>query len=448
MSVDIAAGFDRRTASERQCGPFSRIDVEHFGLRVKDCYKIARAFGSGGFAVVRHGVHGRSKEEVCVKVVNKEKAGNSYRTYIVEGGMFEALLRMSNGHFQHHNIVRYWDFFESPTKYYVVMEKLKGCELSVALTENGAKWSERQCAGVMRDLLTALQFLHEVAGIYHRDVKLENLMFRGRTSGPMAGRKVDGGLVLLDFGLARFVGQKWDGMYVGTERYAAPEVVAKTDPESGGFSPAVDLWAAGVILYVLLTGAFPFQKQDVKSLEAAPRAREAIGCFAEKRAQEGRSVPRNLLEGLLHEDPAERLTASRALDDEWFELAPELPAAENCAVVAMKSLDISSCRKASRDESIASTSTKASPSVVSPPTTTAKQRQQPALLTQLAFSLQDHKPAAKFGSVQMLPGRDRKSPQTSPPILPIEDLSTKASTPNLQRHAVNPFSRFPTIIDF
>merc|ERR1719482_14358 len=141
--------------------------------------------------------------------------------------MFEALLRMSNGHFQHHNIVRYWDFFESPTKYYVVMEKLKGCELSVALTENGAKWSERQCAGVMRDLLSALQFLHEVAGIYHRDVKLENLMFRGRTSGPMAGRKVDGDLVLLDFGLARFVGQKWDGMYVGTERYAAPEVVAK-----------------------------------------------------------------------------------------------------------------------------------------------------------------------------------------------------------------------------
>jgi serine/threonine protein kinase len=385
---------------------------------------------------------------VCVKVVNKEKAGKSYRKYIVEGGMFEALLRMSNGHFQHHNIVRYWDFFESPTKYYVVMEKLNGCELSVALTENGAKWSERQCAGVMRDLLTALQFLHEVAGIYHRDVKLENLMFRGRTSGPMAGRKVDGGLVLLDFGLARFVGQKWDGMYGGTERYAAPEVVAKTDPESGGFSPAVDLWAAGVILCVLLTGAFPFQKQDVKSLEAAPRAREAIGCFAEKRAQEGRSVPRNLLEGLLHEDPAERLTASRALDDEWFELAPELPAAENCAVVAMKSLDISSCRKASRDESIASTSTKASPSAVSPPTTTAKQRQQPALLTQLAFSLQDHKPAAKFGSVQMLPGRDRKSPQTSPPILPIEDLSTKASTPNLQRHAVNPFSRFPTMIDF
>ena len=112
---------------------------------------------------------------------------------------------------------------------------------------------------------------------------------------------------------------------------------------------------------MLLTGAFPFQKQDVKSLEAAPRAREAIGCFAEKRAQEGRTVPRKLLEGLLHEDPAERLNASRALDDEWLELAPELPAAENYAVVAMKSPDISRNRKASLDKSITSTSTRASP---------------------------------------------------------------------------------------
>ena len=126
--------------------------------QVKDSYKIAQAIGSGGFAVVRHGVHDRSNKEVCVKVVTKERAGKNYRKYIVEGGMYDALL---NGQFPH-NIVQYWDFFESPTKYYVVMEKLNGCELSVALTENGAKWSERQCAGVMRDLLSALQFLHEV----------------------------------------------------------------------------------------------------------------------------------------------------------------------------------------------------------------------------------------------------------------------------------------------
>jgi serine/threonine protein kinase len=362
MSGDIAADAPNdEKASERHCGTFSRTDVERLGLRVKDRYKIARAFGAGGFAVVRHGVHDRSKEDVCVKVVNKEKAGKNYRKHIVEGGMYDALLGMSNGHFPHHNVVRYLDFFESPTRFYVVMEKLKGCELSVALTENGAKWSERQCAGVMRDLLSALQFLHEVAGIYHRDVKLENLMFRGRTSGAMSGRKVDGGLVLLDFGLSRFVGQEWDGRYCGTERYAAPEVAAKTDLESGGFSPAVDLWAAGVILYVLLTGAFPFQREDVKSLEAAPRAALAIECFAEKRAQEGRTVPRKLLEGLLHEDPAQRLNASQALNDEWLELAPDLPAAENYAGVLMKSPDNSRNRKASLDKSITSTSTKASP---------------------------------------------------------------------------------------
>ena len=105
----------------------------------------------------------------------------------------------------------------------------------------------------------------------------------------------------------------------------------------------------------------------MKSLEAALRAREAIECFAEKRAQEGRTVPRELLEGLLHQDPAMRLNASQALNDEWLELAPDLPAAENYAGVFMKSLDISpSNRKASLDKSITSTTTKASPTILTP----------------------------------------------------------------------------------
>ena len=95
--------------------------------------------------------------------------------------------------------LRYLDIFESPTHYYEVMEKLRGCELTVALSENGAKWSERNSAGVLSDLLCALQHLHDVVGMYHCDVKLENLRFRGRTSGPLAGREVGGGVILMHF---------------------------------------------------------------------------------------------------------------------------------------------------------------------------------------------------------------------------------------------------------
>jgi serine/threonine protein kinase len=122
---------------------------------------------------------------------------------------------------------------------------------------------------------------------------------------------------------------------------------------------------------VLLTGAFPFQREDVKSLEAAPRAALAIECFAEKRAQEGRTVPRKLLEGLLHEDPAQRLNASQALNDEWLELAPDLPAAENYASVVMKSRDISWNPRASLDKYLTPTSKKSSLTAAMSTTTTA-----------------------------------------------------------------------------
>jgi serine/threonine protein kinase len=349
------------------------VDVEQQRLRIKDCYSIARTFGSGGFAVVRHGVHSASRKDVCVKVVNKEKAGKTYRSHIVEAGMYEALLGISR-ECPHHNVVRYWDFFESANRFYVVMENLKGCELSVALTERGAKWSERNCAGVMRDLLSALQYLHEVAGIYHRDVKLENLRFRGRSSGPMAGRKVDGGLVLLDFGLSRFIGQDWDGRFGGTELYTAPEVSGQNS-ENGGFSPAVDLWSAGVILHVLLTGSFPFEREDVQAKRAAECSRAAVESFEQRMALEGRRVPSQLLRGLLQADPARRLTASQALKDDWLELAPDLPAAASYEQAVMKSGELSRQHKVSHDaNSVGSTSTpmsKVAPTNFTPASTPA-----------------------------------------------------------------------------
>ena len=302
-----------------------------------DAYDIKRTLGFGGFASVREGKHIPTQQDVCVKVIEKERAGKTYATGLIEAGGYEMLLEISKQ--PHKNIVRYFDIFESATRYYVAMEKVQGCELTVALTEYGPKWSEKNCAGVMFDVLTVLSYLHHVVGVYHRDVKLENLRFRGRTSGPFAGRKVGGGLVLLDFGLCRFIGQPFDGRYAGTQLYKAPEV--SLSKEDGGFSCAVDLWAAGIVLFILLTGDMPFEEKDALQGLAAERAEESIASFENEMAEKGRDVPQALLRGLLQADPVLRWDATRALTDEWLELAPDLPAAETYAKVIHKSKESS-----------------------------------------------------------------------------------------------------------
>jgi serine/threonine protein kinase len=324
-------------AQDRYRDPRKRVPVEDRGRCVGDAYDIKRTLGFGGFASVREGKHIPTQQDVCVKVIGKDRAGKTYATGLVEAGVYEMLLEISKQ--PHRNVVRYFDIFESTTRYYVAMEQLQGCELTVALTEYGPKWSEKNCAGVMFDLLTAMSYIHQVVGIYHRDVKLENLRFRGRTSGPFAGRNVGGGLVLLDFGLCRFIGQPFDGRYAGTQMYKPPEV--SLSKEDGGFSCAVDLWAAGIVLFILLTGDMPFEEKDALQGLAAERAEEAIASFENEMAEKGRDVPQALLRGLLQADPALRWDATRALKDEWLELAPDLPAAETYAKAIDKSKESS-----------------------------------------------------------------------------------------------------------
>lgn len=125
--------------------------------------------------------------------------------------------------------------------------------------------------------------------------------------------------------LARFVDQDWDGGFGGTAIYSAPEVVneIKLEPASrsisGGYSPAVDLWGAGVLLFVFLAGDFPMSEDDVWEADVCEITKKAI---RDLEAREGSSIPRRLLDGLLAADPAARFDASTALQDPWLTSAP------------------------------------------------------------------------------------------------------------------------------
>lgn len=312
-------------SQERFGDPRVRAMVSKFGLRFGGLYRIGETIGRGGFASVRQATHKRSEKNICVKIILKEFVSQVYEEYTVKSGMFEMLMKTSM-ETPHANIVQYLDILESPTRYYVTMERLQGPTLADMLEAEGSNWNEQKSAAVMHDLLSALDHIHRVIGVYHCDVKLENLGFRSQTSGLLTDGRLESALVLFDFGLSRFIGQKWDGKFAGTAIYTAPEILQEmrvveecrsSASPTGCYSLAVDLWAAGMILFVLLTGDFLFDDSG----EFNPASLER---FVELQNENAPSL--RILEGLMQIDPMARMRASTALQDKWLRAASPQPA--------------------------------------------------------------------------------------------------------------------------
>jgi len=282
---------------------------------LKDAFDmLSKALGSGSFGVVRHAKH-RATDAVCVvKAVRKTSVGDQYRTNLVEHGLGEKLLRMTR-EAPHENITRYFDMLEGPTHFYVIMEELTGPEL-MQYMEDLFPVTEAFIHKVMKQILSSLAHLHDIVHLFHRDVKLANYRFRGSVE--------DSPLVLLDFGFASSTERPWDGDVCGTPMFMSPELVAHTT--QAPYLQAVDVWAAGVILFVLLTGDSPFEDDDVKAWKEPGTVKNAHDLVElalandELKAASAQAV--SLLRELLHVDPVRRIAAARALEHAWFADAP------------------------------------------------------------------------------------------------------------------------------
>uniref|UniRef100_A0A7S1PML1 Protein kinase domain-containing protein n=1 Tax=Alexandrium catenella TaxID=2925 RepID=A0A7S1PML1_ALECA len=171
---------------------------------------------------------------------------------------------------------------------------------------------EYEVQGITRQVLAALAHLHDTVGIYHRDVKLGNFRFRGDPA--------DSALVLLDFGFGGSIEGPYDGILCGTTVFMAPEVSGRVaEPPH---LAAMDLWSAGVVLYVLLTGDQPFQEHEARFLG---RAHHGGGCgpllqkaFQAQELDLVSDAAIALLRRLLDVEPGNRITAAQALQHRWF----------------------------------------------------------------------------------------------------------------------------------
>uniref|UniRef100_A0A8C8F2Q1 Serine/threonine-protein kinase DCLK2 n=1 Tax=Oncorhynchus tshawytscha TaxID=74940 RepID=A0A8C8F2Q1_ONCTS len=206
---------------------------------VLDKYKVGKVIGDGNFAVVKDCVERSTGKEYALKIIDKAKC--SGKEHLIENEV--AVLRRV----KHPNIIQLIDEVDTPTELYLVMELVKGGDLFDAITSS-TKYTERDASVMVFNLAGALKYLHSM-NIVHRDIKPENLLVCEYLDGTKS-------LKLGDFGLATVVEGPLHTV-CGTPTYVAPEIIAEA-----GYGLKVDIWATGVITYILLCGFPPFRSED------------------------------------------------------------------------------------------------------------------------------------------------------------------------------------------
>ncbi|KAK9521128.1 hypothetical protein VZT92_020961 [Zoarces viviparus] len=261
---------------------------------IAERYKVGRTLGDGNFAVVRECVERSTGREYALKIINKEKCRG--KEHMIQSEV--SILR----HVKHPNIVLLIEEMDTYSELYLVMELVKGGDLFDAITSS-SKYTERDASCMLFNLASAIKYLHSL-NIVHRDIKPENLLVFEHQDGSKS-------LKLGDFGLATVVNGP---LYTvcGTPTYVAPEIVAET-----GYGLEVDIWAAGVITYILLCGFPPFSGggEDQEALfEQLSRAQLDFPAPYWDSVSE---TAKDLITGMLQVEVDQRYTAVQVLDHSW-----------------------------------------------------------------------------------------------------------------------------------
>lgn len=268
---------------------------------LKGCYEVDKVIlGSGNFATVKKAKKKEDGITYAVKIIDKSK--------VEDMGDIEREIEIM-GKISHDNVIRLFEVFDEPKKMNLIMELVSGGELFDKIVALG-NFKEKDAAKVMGTLCAALDYLHKM-DIVHRDLKPENILLSDKT--PEAVIKI------ADFGLARMMSGK-DLMKTacGTPGYVAPEVLQNKGYSSG----QVDLWSAGVILYILLCGFPPFYEEELPAL--FDQILKGRYDFPTPWWDDISSEAKNLVRGLLTVDPTKRYTASDVIKAKWIQgHAPE-----------------------------------------------------------------------------------------------------------------------------
>ncbi|KAI6675288.1 hypothetical protein NL676_003194 [Syzygium grande] len=267
--------------------------------RIGDKYTLGRELGRGEFGITYLCTDRETREALACKSISKRKL----RTAVDVEDVRREVAIMSTLP-EHPNIVKLKATYEDNDNVHLVMELCEGGELFDRIVARG-HYSERAAASVARTIAEVVRMCH-ANGVMHRDLKPENFLF--------ANKKENSALKAIDFGLSVFFkpGERFSEI-VGSPYYMAPEVLKRN------YGPEVDVWSAGVILYILLCGVPPFWAETEQGVALAI-LRGNIDFKREPWPQVS-DTAKNLVRQMLEPDPRKRLTAREVLEHPWIQNA-------------------------------------------------------------------------------------------------------------------------------
>ncbi|CAK5022404.1 unnamed protein product [Meloidogyne enterolobii] len=278
-------------------------EIGHLGVQIQSEQEFSQLYqifadevlGSGQFGTVYGGIQRKTGKHVAVKLIDKLKFPSNK----------EAALRTEVEILQkvrHPSVVEFQQMLETPDRIFVVMEKLKGDMLEMILSSEKGRLSERITQFLVHQILIALQYLHS-QNIVHCDLKPENILLTSDSDFPQ--------VKLCDFGFARIIGERsFRRSVVGTPAYLAPEVL-----RNKGFNRSLDMWSVGVIVYVSLSGTFPFNEDE----DINDQIQNAEFMYPPNPWKEVSAEAIEFISSLLQVKMSKRLTVSKSLAHIWLQ---------------------------------------------------------------------------------------------------------------------------------
>ena len=269
-----------------------------------DNYDVIKQLGKGGYGKVYEVKNKKTNEIRACKHLSKLNIKNLEK--------FEREINILINS-DHPNIIKIYEVYESQRSLYLVMEECKGGEIFDRIIEHiqsKKMYSEKDAAEILQQVMSAVEYCHN-NGICHRDLKPENLLYLN------PGEEKGNPIKVIDFGLSQIISpEKRLKTKVGTAYYVSPEIL------KGDYTEICDIWSAGVILYIFLSGDPPFNGPSDSDIYN--KIAQMKFSFPEKKWNTISNDAKDLITHMIAPEN-ERYTAKQVLKHPWFKNASNVP---------------------------------------------------------------------------------------------------------------------------